>query len=212
MKTHTQNSLRSPASRGRRRSAWRGRAAFTITELMIASGIFSLVVIGSVTSHLVGLRMCTITKTKLQTTHNARAALNRTRDEIRGAAFLTVGNVNGATFTNVTANGPRQGNGLKICATSNTNNYAVYYVDTSDQKLKRMTSGGATETIASFITNTIPFAAEDYAGNVLTNDQNHRVIRMNLEFYQWEFASPNAGGRNSYEYYSIQTRTARRVL
>ena len=35
---------------------------------------------------------------------------------------------------------------------------------------------------------------------------------MNLEFYQWEFASPNAGGRNSYEYYSIQTRTARRVL
>ena len=212
MKTHTQNSLRSPASRARRRSGWRGQAAFTITELMIASGLFSLVVIGSVTSHLVGLRMCTITKTKLQTTHNARAALNRTRDEIRSAAVLTVGNVYGATFTNVTANGQRQGNGLKLCPTSNTNNYVVYYVDMSEQTLKRKTSAGITETIASFITNTIPFAAEDYAGNVLTNDQNHRVIRMNLEFYQWEFASPNRGGSNSYEYYSIQTRTARRAL
>jgi len=168
MKTHSENCLRSTASRGRRRSGWRDQAAFTITELMIASGLFSLVVIGTTMSHLVGLRMCTITKAKLQTTQNARAALNRTRDEIRSAAVLTVGNVYGATFTNVTANGQRQGNGLKLCPTLNTNNYVVYYVDTSEQTLKRKTSAGTTETIASFITNTIPFAAEDYAGNVLT--------------------------------------------
>src|SRR5262249_36359570 len=140
MKTHTQNSLSSPASRGRRRSGWRGQVAFTITEMMIATGLFSLVVIGTVMSHVVGLRMCTITKTKLQTTHNARAALNQTRDAIRSAAILLVGNVYGTTFTNVTGNGPRQGNGLKLYATSNTNNYVVYYVDTSEQTLKRMSS------------------------------------------------------------------------
>ena len=34
-----------------------------------------------------GLRLCAITQTKLQATHKARAALNRTRDEIRSALY-----------------------------------------------------------------------------------------------------------------------------
>ena len=51
------------------------RNAFTITELMIAIGLFSLVVIGSILSHLVGLRMCAINQTKLKTTHSDRKSV-----------------------------------------------------------------------------------------------------------------------------------------
>jgi hypothetical protein len=187
------------------------RAAFTMTELMIAVGLFSLVVLGSILSHLVGLRMCAINQTKLKTTHAARAALNRTEDDIRTATTIQVGTGNASGFTNITGNLPRQGNAIQIYPTLSTNIFIRYYLDKSDQTLKRVLSNGAFEAIANYITNTIPFTAEDYAGNVLTNDQNNRVIRMNFEFYQWEFASPNPGGRNVYDYFRVQTKIARRA-
>lgn len=183
--------------------------AFTITELMIAMGLFALVVIGSILSHVVGLKMCTINQTKLKTTHTARAALSRAEDEIRSAMELHVGNGNITNFTYAGTNQLRQGNAVQIYPTGDTNNFIRYYLDTTDQTLKRVASGGGFETIANYITNKIPFAAEDYEGNVLTNDQNNRVIRMNFEFYQWEFAGPNA--RNVYDYYRLQTRIARRA-
>jgi len=188
------------------------RSAFTLTEVMIAAGLFLLVVVGSILAHVTGLRLCTITQTKLKATHTARAALNRTRDDIRSAIRIEVGNGTATNFSILSSNVLRQGNAVQIQPTSNTNIWVRYYLDTSDQTLKRVASGGAFESIANNITNKIPFAAEDYAGNVLTNDQNNRVIRMMLEIYQWEFASLNRGGSNSYDYYRVQTKIARRAL
>ena len=200
MKTFPQNS-----------SFTRSRA-FTLTEVMIAAGLFSLVVVASILSHVTGLKLCAGAQAKLRATHTARAALNRTRDEIRSSTSVEVGNGNAAGFTRVSTNGLRQGNALQIYPTGDTNIYVRYYLDSSDQTLKRVASSGSFETVANFITNKIPFAAEDYSGNVLTNDLNNRVIRMTLEFYQWEFASLNRGGGNVYDYYRVQTRTARRAI
>src|SRR6267378_2309615 len=64
------------------------RAGFTITEMMIASGIFSIVVVGTILSHVTGLKLCTITQTKLRATHTARAAVNRTREDIRSSTLV----------------------------------------------------------------------------------------------------------------------------
>jgi len=189
------------------------RSAFTITEMMISAGLFSLVVVGTILAHVTGLKLCTITQTKLRATHTARAALNRTREDIRSATLIEVGNYIGTNFSYISSTNPRQGNAIQIHPTSNTNIWIRYYLDTSNQTLKRVANNPAGfETIASYITNKVPFAAEDYAGNVLTTDQNNRVIRMTLEFYQWEFASLNRGGSNSYDYYRVQTRIARRAL
>jgi hypothetical protein len=188
------------------------RSAFTLTEVMIATGLFSLVVIGCILSHMTGLKLCVSAQAKLKATHTARAAVNRTRDEIRSAILLEVGNGGATNFSKISTNALRQGNALQIYPTGNTNNFVRYYLDASDQSLKRVASSGGFETIANYITNKILFAAEDYSGNVLTNDQNNRVIRMTLEFYQWEFASLNRGGGNAYDYYRVQTRTARRAI
>jgi hypothetical protein len=181
--------------------------------MMIASGIFSIVVVGTILSHVTGLKLCTITQTKLRATHSARAAVNRTREDIRSSTLVEVGNYIGANFFNVSSTNLRVGNAIQIHPTSNTNIWIRYYVDLSDQTLKRIANNPASfETVANFITNKFPFAAEDYAGNVLTSDQNNRVIRMTLEVYQWEFASLNRGGSNSFDYYRVQTRVARRAL
>jgi hypothetical protein len=66
--------------------------------------------------------------------------------------------------------------------------------------------------VARFVTNQVGFAAEDYAGNVLNTDQNNRVVRMNLQFYQWEFPVARAGAGAYYDYYQLQTRMTRRTI
>jgi hypothetical protein len=199
--------------RGEMRSPRDPRAAFTITEMMVAAGLFSLVIMGTILSHVTGLKLCTITQTKLKATHSARAAVNRTREDIRSATLIEVGNYIGTNFIHISSTNLRLGNAIEINPTSNTNIWIRYYVDLSDQTLKRVANNPASfETVASYITNKFPFAAEDYAGNVLTTDLNNRVIRMTLEIYQWEFASLNRGGSNSFDYYRVQTRVARRAL
>jgi len=213
MKTRSLNFLSIPAI-GKKNvdSSWNSRAGFTITEIVIAAGIFSLVVMGSILSHVTGLKLCTTTQTKLKAVDTARAVLNRTREDIRSATMIEVGNGGVTNFSLVSSNKPRVGNAIQIHPTTDTNVWVRYYLDTSDQSLKRVASSGRKETIASYITNKIPFAAEDYAGNVLTNDQNNRVIRMILEIYQWEFASLNKGGSNAFDYYRVQTKVAKRAL
>jgi len=187
------------------------RAAFTLTEMVISSGLFSLVIMGSILSHMTGLKLCTTTQTKLRAVHTARAAINRTREDIRSATIIQIGNASATNFSFLSSNQLRMGNAIRIYPTGDTNVWIRYYLDTSAQTLKRITSDGAVETISNYITNKVPFAAEDYAGNVLTNDQNNRVIRMTLEIYQWEFASLNPGGSNAFDYYRVQTKVARRA-
>jgi len=191
------------------------RKAFTLPEMMITLAIFSLVVIAGLYSHLLGLKMNTFVQTKLQATHKARAALNQTRDEVRSAQTVYVGWGGPTGFTNVPDGSNQQGNALQIYPTSVTNAYVRYYIDPVKLALNRVeVKAGRTnlQTIASDVTNTVAFRVEDYAGNILTNDENSRVICMTFEFYQFEFAVLQPGKRNFYDYYRLQTKVSRRAL
>lgn len=189
------------------------KAGFTLTEIMTAMAVFSLVTVALLSSHLLGLRMFNITATKLSASAGARAALNQMRDEIRSGKTLYVGMGNSTGFTNTAANSPCQGNALQIYPTTATNVFVRYYLDTTAQKLKRVANGNSkAETISSYITNQVAFYAEDYAGNILTNEQNNRVIRLSLEFYQWEFPVAQVKAGAFYDYYHLQTRIARRTI
>jgi hypothetical protein len=189
------------------------RSAFTLAEIMTAMGLFSLVVIGVVYSQLFGMRMFNITSTRLGASDNARKVLNPVRDDIRSGKILYVGNGGSAGFTNIAQNGPRQGNALQIYPTTDTNVFIRYYLDTASQSLQRTASGtGQAQVLALYLTNQIAFVAEDFAGNTLTNDQNNRVIRMVLDFYQWEFPVAQVGGGAFYDSYHLQTRITRRTI
>jgi len=189
------------------------RAGFSIAELMTAMSLFSLVLIAVLSSHLLGLRMFNITATKLSASANARQALNVIRDDIRSAKLLYVGSGDGTGFTNVPQGRLRQGNALQVYPTTATNNFVRYYLDWETRQLKKIENGATQPTIvANYITNQIAFSIEDYAGNILTNDQNNRVVRMSLEFYQWEFPVARAGAGAFYDYYHLQTRITRRTI
>jgi prepilin-type N-terminal cleavage/methylation domain-containing protein len=185
-------------------------AAFTLPEIIIVVAIFSLLVLATVSSQIFGLRMYRISEAKLTTTANARKAVNRIREEVRAGKLLYVGNGDSVTFKLVADNAPHLGNALRICATTDTNNYVYYFVDPVNASLNRMESGSkAVKVVANYITNAMAFRAEDFQGNVVTNYQNNRVIRLLLQFNQREYSN---GKASMYDYYQLQTRIARRSI
>jgi hypothetical protein len=157
--------------------------------------------------------MFNITSTRLSASDNARRVLNHVRDDVRSGKLLYVGNGSSTGFTHIALNSLHRGNALQIYPTTDTNVFIRYYLDTATQSLKRTTSGSSqVEVLAPHLTNQIAFVAEDFAGHTLTNDQNNRVIKMVLEFYQWEFPVARVGGGAFYDYYHLQTRITRRTI
>ena len=187
--------------------------AFTLPELMVTMAVFTILMAGLLAAHMMGMRMRRASETKLSSTASARRALNNIRDEVRTAKLLSVGSGAQSTFTQVPNLSQQVGNSLQIYATTNTNNFVRYYLDPSEQALMRVTSSNTTpQTVAENITNQVVFSAEDFNGNILTNGQNNRVIRMVLEFYQKEYALAKTTNGGMYDYYRVQTRITRRTI
>ena len=53
---------------------------------------------------------------------------------------------------------------------------------------------------------------EDFAGNILTNNQNNRIIGLKLEFYQIQYPKMPVGPGQYYDYYQLHTRITRRTI
>lgn len=189
----------------------RPAAGFTLTEILVVSALFVLLIAALVTSQIVGLKMHRIAETKLTATSEGREALTAIRDEIRAAKMVYVGNGDATWFVAITNDMPHVGNALQIWPTTNLTRFVRYYVDAATHTLMRYTNGQA-RPIAGFVTNTLAFRAEDFRGNILTNNVNNRVIRMTLEFYQWQFPLATAGEGGMYDYYRLQTRVTRRAI
>jgi len=208
-----------------RRTPVRGIATrgFTLMEMITVVGIFSLLAAATVSSQIFGLRLYSIAGTKLTVTADARVVLNRVRDEIRSGKLIYVGNGDSSKFTITPDNSSQIGNALKICATTDTNSYVYYYMDATNSAFKRMVSSNSTvQVVANHMTNLVVFQAEDFQGNVVTNYDNNRVIRMTMEFYQPVFPTKQKTPANAissqtnsagmYDYFRLQTRMARRAI
>lgn len=189
------------------------RAGYTLTEIMVAAALFSLVIMGSVGANIFGLRLYGITKAKLGASDEAREAVSRLVNEVRGAKIVRVGNGSLNSFTNVPMGQPQVGNALQIFPTTNSTPFIRYYWDSGDTRFKRTTDGaGSSVVVANFITNAIVFRAEDHLGNVMTNGQNNRVVNLKLEFYQIQYPIVNIGPGGLFDYYKLETRITRRAL
>ncbi len=187
---------------------------FTLPELMVAMGIFSLLVVGVIQVHAMGLRMDQLARSKLGASEESRAAIGQMVREIRTAGVVRVG-TGGLTSFQQIAHGRRQaGNALQIQPSkSDPSTFVRYYWDSDDGKLKR-TTDGATEAliVANSIRNASVFSAEDAFGNVLTNNQNNRVIGVQLEFYQLQHPTVAIGPGSLYDFYQLRTKITRRAL
>ena len=188
-------------------------AAFTLAEIMVSMAILLIIVAIALSCQMYGLRMFEFVKPKLSASDDARKAVGRLIQEVRCANLIRVGNGSFTNFAEVPANFPQSGNAIQVYPTSDTNTWVRYYRDGGDQTLKSMTSGGTTPiALAYSISNQVVFTSEDFTGRVLTNNQNNRVIGLNLEFYQLQYPKTAVGPGNFYDYYRLRTKITRRTI
>jgi len=209
------------------RARRRNSIAFTFVETMISAWIFSIIVITAMVAlQIFALRTYTLAATKLTATAGGRKAMDQIRDAIREGRVVNVGNCNNnpTTYTNIPSPLSQIGNSLIVYATTNTNNYVIFYLDSSTatnylKQYNHLSNSTNTQTLASYITNQNIFAYENYATNVQTNAnnaiENRQVIRVVMQFYQWEYPiaviSSNIAA-NAYDYYQLRTRVTRRAF
>lgn len=196
--------------RGARRSR---QGAFTLAEIQVSMAVILLVIGGVISSHVFGLKLNEATRAKLSASDAARNALGKLVSDIRSAKSIQVGSGTFAAFTPIADGQSQQGSALRIYPTTNLTSYIVYFRDSSDSTLKRADTGATTpRKIAEYLTNSIVFTSESYSNVVLTDNQNNRVIGVNLQFYQIQYPVTTIGQGGYFDYYQVRTKITRRAL
>jgi hypothetical protein len=197
-------------------------SAFTLVEIMVSSFIFVILIVGGmIAMQTFGIRAYQLSATKLMATADSVKVLANIRDQIRGAAAVQVGTMsstNPAGFLSI-GNGTNQiGNALQVFANVNdTNDYSIFYVDAPNTNLYYIintTNNPQTATAANpgvllahwVVSNTHCFQAEDFAGNILNNNQNNCTIHVALQFQELEYAFHY----NSTNFYYLESRATPR--
>jgi prepilin-type N-terminal cleavage/methylation domain-containing protein len=181
---------------------------FTLPEILIALTIFLFVLAGITFANLFGLRMFQVNETKLTVTRWSRDTIEKLTDQIHACNSVQVVNIAPDGSLETLLDGEtRQGNGLLIYPTADTNNYTLYFVNLADQSFRRTDQPGTTVILAGSVTNTLAFSAQNFSGTVLTNNNNNnQVIHLMLEFYQPERFMQDP------DYYKLETSVKKRVV
>jgi len=187
------------------------RPGFTLVEVQMAIAMLLLVIGVAASIHFFGLRMFQATRMTLEATDDARNFIGSVRDEIRSCTIVQVGKGNYSTFAEVPDDTAQIGNALQIFPGTNLTRYTIYYHDV-DNTLKRWdTTTKKLSTICDYVTNDMVFAAQDFRGNVLTNNENNRVIEITLKFLQEGYKGAAQKG-GLHDYYQAQTKVTRRKV
>jgi prepilin-type N-terminal cleavage/methylation domain-containing protein len=188
------------------------RRAFTLTEMMIASSLATLLVGGVIVGHIIGLQMFQYTRTKLGGDDDARSALSKLVEEVRSSKVVRIGNGDVSSFKECGVGVAQQGNAIQIQQTTDPATFVRYYLD-ADTTLRRMTSKSASAPVlAHFVTNRTVFTSEDFSGKILTNNENNRIIGLTLQFYQIQYPIVKIGSNQIFDFYQLRTKIARRAL
>jgi len=183
---------------------------FTLPEILIALTVFLFVLAGILAANLFGLRMFQVNAAKLNATEWSRHTFGKITDEIRTCNTVSVGNMQtNGTFEGLLPGEVQQGSAIEIQPTTNTATLIYYFVDSLDETFRRTestTNSVNTIILADSVTNTVVFKAQDFTGQVLTNNQNNQVIHLTLEFYQPQHFMVGP------DYYKLETAVTRRAV
>lgn len=196
---------------GRERRA--GRCAFTLAEIQVSMAVIMLVIGGVISSHVFGLKLNEATRAKVSASDAARNAIARLVTDVRSAKMIQIGSGSFAAFTPVADGSIQRGSAIRVYPTTNVSSYTVYYRDSTDSCLKRADTAATTpKKVAEFLTNTVVFTSENFGGTILTDNENNRVIGVDLQFYQIRYPITTVGPGGYFDYYQVRTKITRRVL
>jgi uncharacterized membrane protein YgcG len=186
-------------------------SAMTLVELMVCASIFVMLMGGLFAVHIFGMKYDYIATSKLGASDQARRSFNVILGDIRAAKGIGVGtNYSGNIFSNVPQGSNYIGTAIQLSFTRSTN-VVVYYFDRTNNWLCKRTNGySGFDIMASEMTNTFIFKGEDYLGNPVTYLDNHCVINISMEFYQYQYPLVTIGSNQLYDYYKLEFKAASR--
>jgi prepilin-type N-terminal cleavage/methylation domain-containing protein len=185
----------------------RRKAGFTLSELMVASAIFSLTVLGFVYCQMFGMRQDELVNSKIGSSEQARLSFNELANNIRSAKIWQIGDGDLNSFSGIPPGSNQQGTALKLSLTTDTNHYYLYYFDTNACKLFRGHSGSAAVMcLAQFLTNAMYFQAQNYRGENQTDLTHKGVIDVVMQFCQYQYPLTKVGPGYFYDYYKMELR------
>jgi prepilin-type N-terminal cleavage/methylation domain-containing protein len=185
----------------------RRQAGLTLTEMIVASAVFSLTVVGFVYCQMFGMRQDQLVNSKIGSAELGRLSFNDLATDIRAAKIWQIGNGNLTSFTNIPLGTAQQGNALKLSLTTDTNKYYLYYFDTNACKLYRGHSGSTFgQCVAQYLTNTMYFRAENFKGDAQTDLTHKGVINVAMQFCQYQYPITKVGPGCYYDYYRMELR------
>jgi len=183
----------------------RGKMALTLIEMMITMAVFSLVLAAVIYGNMFGMLQDQLVNSKLGASDQSRRAFNKFTGEIRSAKIWTIGNGDDSSFTPIDNGTEQQGNAIQISPTTDTNSWIRYYFSTNDAEFRRVASGFTGHSVvAQYLTNSMYFRAEDYLGNVKTDLSYKYVIRVVMEFCQYQYPLTKVGPGYYYDYYKME--------
>ena len=192
-----------------------GNQALTLVELMVTSAIFCVAMTACLYVHLFGLREDELVESKLGASDQARKGFNKITGDIRAAKVWQVGNYSGSTFTAIGYGTNQQGNALQLSFTNNFNSNIQYFFTTTvagDNQLWRIHTGDSASTvIASNLTGTLNFTAENQTGTVQTDLKWRYVIHFILQFQQYQYPLTTVGTNSLYDFYKMEFRVTPRA-
>lgn len=187
--------------------------AYTLLEIMMSTGVMSVALLAFSFSVSQGGRISELVNGKLSYTSDSQFFLSKIVPGIREAKDVEVGLWSGGTFTPITNNSYRLAHAIRVYASTNLANYTIYFLDPSDDTLRRYISGEVDSTrLLGTVTNTTPFSKEDYSGNLLTNDPSVYVLGIHLEMKDTVFGNPLSDGTAQYDNFRLTTKVTRRMV
>ena len=172
---------------------------------MVASAVFSLTVMGFVYCQMFGMRQDQLVNSKIGASEQARLSFNELANDIRAAKIWQIGNGNLSSFTGIPLGTNQRGNALKLSMTADTNQYYLYYFNTTN--LFRGHSGSTTvRCLAKYLTNTMYFQAQDFGGTNQTTLTHKGVINVVMQFCQLQYPLTRIGPGYFYDSYKMELR------
>ena len=187
-------------------SQQRARHGFTLVETVVTSAIFSLVVLAAVYTQIFALRQDELAQSKLGASDASRKGFGQLSLDVRSCKIWSVGNVSSTNFVAIPNGTAQQGTAVRLNLTTDTNYYIQYHFDTNLGALYRQHSGQSRTLIASNLTGTLFFQAEDYRGTLQTSTSHKAVIHVMLQFAQYQYPKVIVGAGYLYDYYKMEFR------
>ena len=205
----------------------------TLVEMMVTSSLLVLVIAGTVSVNLFGMRQDELVGSKLGASDQARQNFNLLLDEIRSGKNVQIGTGWNTGFVPIT-NGPQQGDTIQITPSTNAGVYIYYYFrtnaptnsawlvrvsTTATSSVTNIVAQSITNVTSAFMTNALMFQALAFNGTnfvVLTNDPtvystHNYLVNVLMQFYQFQYPMTKVGPKYLYDYYQMNLQAARRA-